>query len=1023
MATYLQGVTDYIPQFQPFQPDLNFYNNVLQTKQTQYDSNYKQLNQVYGQYLYANLTHEDNIQRKEELLKNIDVTLKKVSGLDLSLEKNVTQATQVFKPFYEDQYLMKDMAFTKNYTAQRNRAEGLKNSLDEKTRALYWADGVAALDYQREEFKESAIADTLGISNAKYTNYVNVQEKALKITKEAGLSMETVKWSPDGRYMVTTKNGEQLMEPLSKLLESQLGNDPAIQEVYKTQAYVDRKNFAASNAAQFGGDKNAAEMNYLETNFNRLKQQQTMRYESLRDDSVSYDGRIRDIQKQINSGDKNPDLPKALANLEYGKQINDDVLNRVKVDVDAMQDRQGTATTSTGSENPYGDIKSLRWKVDNALASSLMEKDLDESAQIFAFRDAKQSIVADPFAVSAQNHSYRMQEVASSNASREKVAAAQIRAADKRAKDKWDLSTGAAHYDSQEFIEDANGNKIPNPTFNQVVKNESYDNIFTEFEDKGIASGEISMAQLSRNISSRQTNTYGVSYMQEALALLDKAVKEGVMTEAQADKTLHTEKDKNMTRAKFKAGLSGNADAFLKGTVGANSLFWISKKIDYWIDNNKSVSLITKQSHPGYTKASSDFKDYTGYLEADKKWRIDGANQVEQNLTNQGLKNAQFLYRPDGTLRSEDEFMKVLSKESREAINNKANKAAVDYLTRFSFDKTWTGIKEISKIALATTTVNTAPADLAKALAHLPVAQREAYERKIEEAKKEAGGYEALLSAAGKAWKSSTIKTPTAIPGLSQSGLGDMTASGLFTPGRQSINVAPLAFGTKGNAYFHEFERDFRKLDFATSGISFNGTNLSDDKDIRYQQTQSGKKMLNDIILSMNDTKIKYKNFKMSSQVIAGGNADKGAMIIYPDAEWLANYIKSKDGAGLLNAETDYNDILINGISVVSDSKNWSNGLFVSSYLDPIAAIVESNPDGYQWKSMDQKTSFNVTKNTTGTGDYNLETNYSLLDHETNTYNDYTIYDNMTTQGNNLSKAKLHSIEVANKVTQHNSGR
>ena len=38
MSTYLQGVTDYIPQFQPFQPDLNFYANALQTKQNQYDT-------------------------------------------------------------------------------------------------------------------------------------------------------------------------------------------------------------------------------------------------------------------------------------------------------------------------------------------------------------------------------------------------------------------------------------------------------------------------------------------------------------------------------------------------------------------------------------------------------------------------------------------------------------------------------------------------------------------------------------------------------------------------------------------------------------------------------------------------------------------------------------------------------------------------------------------------------------------------------------------------------------------------
>jgi hypothetical protein len=60
MATYLQGVQDYIPQFQPFQPDLNLYANVLQTKQTQYDTAWKSLNNVYGQYFYSDLTRDSN---------------------------------------------------------------------------------------------------------------------------------------------------------------------------------------------------------------------------------------------------------------------------------------------------------------------------------------------------------------------------------------------------------------------------------------------------------------------------------------------------------------------------------------------------------------------------------------------------------------------------------------------------------------------------------------------------------------------------------------------------------------------------------------------------------------------------------------------------------------------------------------------------------------------------------------------------------------------------------------------------
>jgi hypothetical protein len=993
MATYLQGVTDYIPQFQPFQPDLNFYNNVLQTKQTQYDSNYKQLNKVYGNYFYADLTHGDNIQRKEELLKNIDVSLKKVSGLDLSLEQNVTQATQVFKPFYEDQYLMKDMAFTKNYSAQRSRAEGLKNSTDEKMRAQYWDDGVAALDFQREEFKESAIGDTLGIANTSYTNYVNVQEKAMKLTKEAGLSIESVDFSPDGKYIVTTKNGEQLMEPLSKLLESQLGSDPAIQEVYKTQAYVNRKSFAAQNAAQFGGDKNAAEMNYLETNFNRLKEQQQRRYESLQDDSKSYDGRIANLQSQIDKGNKDPDLPRELARLQQGKQINDDVLARVQKDNDTLKTDQSTATTSTGFVNPYGDIKSLRWKVDSAMASTLMEKDLDESAQIFAFRDAKQSMVADPFAVSAQNHSYRMQEVASANSSRERVAAMNNAAADKRAKNNWDLTTGVSHYDTEKYIKDADGNDIPNPNYNQVVANESYSNTFSEFEDKDIATGEVNSKSLSRNISKRQTDQYALPYMQQSLALLDKLVIEGVMTQKQANSVLHTTKDKSMTVERFKNGMASNSENFLRNTVGSESLYWINKKLNAWIKNNKKISAITQDGIPGYAKASTNFNTYVSYLKEDQTWRKETSKFVEDKLKSQNHKYAEYLYRPDGTLRSEDEFYKHINKTSLKPKPYSNWDIAKNILVgpngffgeqgEFGLTSLAQGSEESLK-------------DIAKDI--------------ITGAKaKKSGVYGDLVKAAAKAYSSSAIKK--APPGIGM--IGEMSGAGIFTPSRQSINVAPLAFGTKGNAYFHEFSRDFRKIDFATSGISFNGTSKTND-------TDKGKRLINDMIMAMNDTKSKFKNFKMSSQAVAGGKADKGAMILYPDADWLKNYLQTEKGAGLIDP-TDYNDILANGISVVSNASNWSNGLYTSSYLDPLQSIVESNPNGYEWNDDYGNVNLKIKKNEFGTGDYSTTSTYRLLNHETGEYYNSVQENNTQTLGSNLTQVLHNKLYDSERVRQYNN--
>jgi hypothetical protein len=68
MATYLSGVTDFIPDYQPFQPDYNFYANFLQYKQNQYDTNWKSLSNLYGQYFNAELTNPENIKIKDKML-------------------------------------------------------------------------------------------------------------------------------------------------------------------------------------------------------------------------------------------------------------------------------------------------------------------------------------------------------------------------------------------------------------------------------------------------------------------------------------------------------------------------------------------------------------------------------------------------------------------------------------------------------------------------------------------------------------------------------------------------------------------------------------------------------------------------------------------------------------------------------------------------------------------------------------------------------------------------------------------
>ena len=132
MATYLQGVTDYIPQVQPFRPDLNFYEGVLNKKQAQYEAGYAKLSNLYGTLLNSELSRTDNSERRDKFFTDIENQIKKISSLDLSKNENVKAAQKVFQPILDDKYILKDIAFTRSYRAEMNKAQYFMNCVDEK---------------------------------------------------------------------------------------------------------------------------------------------------------------------------------------------------------------------------------------------------------------------------------------------------------------------------------------------------------------------------------------------------------------------------------------------------------------------------------------------------------------------------------------------------------------------------------------------------------------------------------------------------------------------------------------------------------------------------------------------------------------------------------------------------------------------------------------------------------------------------------------------------------------------------
>lgn len=407
MATYIQGVTDYIPQIQPFKPDLNFYQGVLETKQAQYQAGYDKISNLYGTLLNSELSRTDNIDRRDEFFNKIQTEIQKISGLDLSRSENVNAARKVFQPLVDDKYILKDMSFTKSYRDEQGKADYFLNCTDEKKcGGKYWDGGVRALDYQRADFIDASLEESMGFQNPTYTPYVNTYEKAMAFAKEMGFNIKTVDFTPDGRYRVTTKNGPAMITGLTDAFIRLMSSDPAAQAMYNTQAYLQRKDYSYSNADKFGGDKIAAEKEYLfnqakaiNENMLKLKQQSEKDLDLIKaQEKVGKEAaKARPLNEEVDAAfiAMMNGLPEEAANAQATNEMATQALN---------------ATDGIDYQNMS--ISSLRQRIDAATANSLLFDDMAGTAESYAMNTMEQELTEDKYALAQFEHGLRMSEIA-----------------------------------------------------------------------------------------------------------------------------------------------------------------------------------------------------------------------------------------------------------------------------------------------------------------------------------------------------------------------------------------------------------------------------------------------------------------------------------------------------------------------------------------------------------------------------------------------------------------------------------
>ena len=245
MAIYVPNTKGYFPKLQPFKPDYKFLTDILDVRTDRYETNYKQLNNLYGDILYADLTREDTIGMRDQFVKDLQPTIEKISGLDLSLAQNVSAAKAVFKPFYDDDLIVSDIVQTKNKNKILRLANELRSSPDEEQRNRWNPTGLDYAMIQFEKFVNAKPEEAVNVPLARYIENPQLYRRAKEYLDKKGYKIQLApKYSENGAYKIVTTNGEDVTDLFYAEVKEMFGDDPLVRDAYFADAYVQAHKYA-----------------------------------------------------------------------------------------------------------------------------------------------------------------------------------------------------------------------------------------------------------------------------------------------------------------------------------------------------------------------------------------------------------------------------------------------------------------------------------------------------------------------------------------------------------------------------------------------------------------------------------------------------------------------------------------------------------------------------------------------------------------------------------------------------------
>jgi len=1002
MATYLQGVTDYIPDYQPFQPDLNFYSNFLQYKQNEYDTNWKSLSNLYGQYFNAELTNPENVKLKDKLLKDIDFNLQRVAGLDLSLEQNVAQATQIFTPFYQDKNLMKDIVYTKNFNNEVASAQGLLKSKDEKVREQYWPTGIEYLMYKREEFAKAKREELVNFTDPKYIPNINGVKLYLKTATDLGISADITQ--SDGRYFVRKKNGDQLLQPLENIFAATFANDPALQQVYQAQAYVERKRYINQNKNKFQGNEVETEKKYLNDQLSTIREYAKLRDAKNKANTQEVNKQIEKVDEKIKTGQGNQfteqyqkELQEALQIAQSTESLSDQLMN-------SLSKTGGNTATTSSMPNVEEDMDVLRFQVEAGTASMLADKDIQLAAYNYSRKGMLIDVKADPYGVAAQNNAYRMQQ---------QQYASQLKREEMKLKKDYDIevATIKAGLDNGSLLADEKGNVTMNmAAFTPIImKGKNAAGAATDANTSLIKENHLAFIDQTRQSADPMVRQM-VRYMRDAVASGLFSSKEEANKYFFGDKKggtwsnidefwgkydkhaggylygLNTTKDNKLSRLyarvlQFARAHRGDDD------ISANFLGSQDHgKFNEYLTLATSMHTINEKNHDAISKNLKSTISLAGLDSKIKNELIDLALQKDNGLLSEKEfikkganiyakfnKNLPFDAKAGNFAQWKTDALKSLNSKQRQQLDNFLKQKEIEISRGPDAGK----IKNLQKMGLTDKKYRGLGVQdvkeytnefLQKTFGLTPEGIKDDPVKKVKEI------YGDLRRAYVDVVQN-TKEIMSITPGMG----GKANAS--YSPAEQSWMIYPSIIGTDGFKGWKEMvTRDIGNVnwyDTSKNNISFYGNTISGVKDTK-DLYDDPKDLVNisQYVLSKLWSQTGDKKalpFKLNSNQRAMEQRNKGSMTIYPDYKFLKELLQG-DGKGMLD-EGLIKAIATNGITFITDSKNWNNSVFKSNQYTPLEAAVRAlGSVTYEHPMGGGK--YKISEDQTGTSPYNIQ--YSL---------------------------------------------